>query len=120
MTLPFNFNKLPSALPPPANCSAADVEAVVSSARAVGEYIQSTDETVRTAWKEWVEAQRCKEVEEKRRIAPGYLDTGFKMLQPVRKAEEAARPASDAAGSSEKDEAQVNEIDKAFGGVSLS
>lgn len=133
VTLPFNFNKLPPSIPPPASCSVADVENIGNNARQVEEFIENSRTKLKDEYHQWRTAVERKEVEEKRRIAPGYLDTGNRMLQPVRKAEplESANSSgsnstnplsttSDDESSTGIPPSQVNDIDKVFGKVSIS
>lgn len=129
VTLPFNYNKLPSSIPPPASCSPADVENIASNVRHVGEFIERTRTELKDEYQQWRSEVERREVEEKRRIAPGYLDTGNRMLQPVRKSESVDLSESFAAAGAtispshtgpQPQPAQVNEIDKVFGKVSIS
>lgn len=98
----------------------------MSGVRAVGDFISRTDEGVTEEWRTWKETQERKEVEEKRRIAPGYLDTGFKMLQPMKKVEPVPEPVESSStttgqtSGTTEEEGQINEIDKVFGKVSLN
>lgn len=125
VTLPFNFNKLPPSIPPPpSNCTVEDVENISKSAKQVQEFIERTRTELQDEYKQWrVEVER-REVEEKRRIAPGYLDSGNRMLQPavVRKAEplEQINSTDSTSGNGSSTHTQVNDIDKVFGTVHIS
>lgn len=67
-----------------------------------------------------------RDLQEKRKIAPGYLDTGKKILQPMKKAEvhEVGENSNGESGNGEAQEKEkgneINEIDLVFGRVTLN
>ena len=81
--------------------------------------------------KKWEEGVRERELAEKRRVAPGWLDRDEKMLEPERKQssggltqETQSRLQTERIGRlqgmpSEVDDAEGRELDKAFGSMGL-
>jgi hypothetical protein len=117
VTLPINFDKLPSQVPPSSVSSntlhqiQTDTEGFV---RSMGE---RHDVRVK-AYHDWRDQVNKQEVQEKRRIAPGYLDSGAKILTPQMSGPQVAQDQpGPAAQNNERD--QENELDKVFGRVSL-
>lgn len=70
------------------------------------------------AYREWRDQVNQQEIQEKRRIAPGYLDSGSRLLIPV--AVDEKIPSSTPARPEEtNDNRPENELDQVFGRVSL-
>ncbi|ODQ50350.1 hypothetical protein SAICODRAFT_31902 [Saitoella complicata NRRL Y-17804] len=71
-------------------------------------------------WEEYVTRTEKRKVEEARRVAPGYLDSGVRMLQPTasmrRRNEEQADEKEEGKGES----GEGDELDRAFGKVEIS
>ncbi|KAG9228149.1 hypothetical protein BJ875DRAFT_260998 [Amylocarpus encephaloides] len=103
-TLPYTYKALPSTLPPsstraPAPASteekaqyvvsssghAAHPSEIIASCNALKAYIQKMQDDADKEIKEWDEALAAKELAEKRRVAPGWLDSEARMLEPERK-----------------------------------
>lgn len=65
--------------------------------------------------REWENEIRERDLAEKRRVAPGYLDTGVMMLEPVKRAE--VKKEEEAGGKQQEEE--ESELDKAFGRMAV-
>jgi len=101
-TLPYTYKTLPSTLPPsstgnPASSTeekaqyvvssgghAAHPDDIVASCKALQAYIQKVQDDADGELKEWQDAIDARELAEKRRIAPGWLDGATKILEPAR------------------------------------
>lgn len=59
--------------------------------------------------KEWEKGIEQRELMEKRRVAPGYLDTGMRILEPTR------RQTPGTGGEERKDDGGGEELDRVFG-----
>lgn len=113
VTLPFKFNKLPSYLP----SSAVTVEAVnyiATDSDQFSNFITKQHEQKKQQYESWINDVIQRDLKEKRKIAPGYLDSNNKILQPTKHETSTKREPKI------KVEDEVNEIDKVFGKVSLS
>lgn len=83
--------------------------------------------------REWEEKIKARELAEKRRVAPGWLDSEARILEPAKKGSEAGKGAgnlmdSDASSAeasklgeslSDQVEREGEQMDKAFGGMGL-
>ncbi|MCJ1454880.1 hypothetical protein MMC28_005233 [Mycoblastus sanguinarius] len=99
-TLPYTYLPLPSTLPPSFTSShtktdpekyvlspsghAASPEEIVASCEALQAHITKVEEDAERTIKEWEEDLRNRELAEKRRVAPGWLDREEKILEPNR------------------------------------
>jgi hypothetical protein len=103
-TLPYTYKSLPSTLPPsstgvPATASgeeksqyvvsasghAAHPNDIIASCNALKAYIQKVQDDADRELKEWDDAIAARELAEKRRVAPGWLDSDARILEPERK-----------------------------------
>lgn len=108
-TLPHNYASLPSTLPPssihaapaPSNPElpayvtsssgfAAHPSAIVAQNRALLSQLSSQRQDGEKKVREWEEGIKERELQEKRRKAPGWLDSEAKLLQPQKKQESQA------------------------------
>ncbi|VVT51435.1 uncharacterized protein SAPINGB_P003095 [Magnusiomyces paraingens] len=113
VTLPFNFNKLPSALPASAVTSEA-VDYISTDSQQFAEFVENQHIQRKQHYEQWINDVVQQDLREKRKIAPGYLDSTNRILQPV-KVETKSTPEPERATLN-----QVNEIDKMFGKVEIS
>ncbi|KAI9863662.1 MAG: hypothetical protein M1813_003685 [Trichoglossum hirsutum] len=159
-TLPYTWKPLPSTLPPSstgvtANGSssgekpqyvvssagyAAHPDEIIASCRALQAHLQKLQEDAETTVRKWEGGIRERELAEKRRVAPGWLDREERILEPERKESgEATRrvmqmteggriggasmggppSASRGATVSATGGAEGDELDRAFGGLGL-
>jgi hypothetical protein len=160
-TLPYTWKPLPSTLPPSstgvaANGSgngekpqyvvsstghAAHPDEIIASCRALQSHLQKLQEDAEKVVRKWEEGIRERELAEKRRVAPGWLDREERILEPERKesgetlrrvtqaaggsvhvgSSSAPRPTSTShgAGVSTTAVTEGDELDRAFGGLDL-
>lgn len=115
VTLPFNFNKLPSALP----ASAVTVDAVnyiATDSQQFADFVGAQHAQRKQHYDKWMNGVVERDLKEKRKIAPGYLDSTNRILQPTRLESKVEIPSP----LSKPVEQEVNEIDKVFGKVSIA
>uniref|UniRef100_A0A060T3L7 ARAD1C38302p n=1 Tax=Blastobotrys adeninivorans TaxID=409370 RepID=A0A060T3L7_BLAAD len=118
VTLPFNFNKLPSSLP--ATEVNETLDRVIQDSSLFVEASERRRKDRIGAYEEWKRNVDRREIEEKRRIAPGYLDSSNKILLPTRNQEPSQHePAQDEQDKSNAQQSEISEIDKAFGRVEI-
>jgi len=156
-TLPYTYKTLPSTLPPSSTGStatsaeekpkyvvsssghAAHPDEIIASCKALQAYIQKVQDDADKELKAWEEGIKARELAEKRRVAPGWLDSDARILEPAKKEdyrhETNATPApqanlmdddtSSAEVSGLKDglasavAGEGEQLDKAFGGLGL-
>ena len=101
-TLPYTYKTLPSTLPPSstgtaaaedkaqyvvsASGHAAHPDEIIASCKALQAYIQKVQDDADRELTTWQEAIDARELAEKRRVAPGWLDSNARILEPERKA----------------------------------
>lgn len=118
VTLPFNFNRLPSSLPPQ-NVSEATLDQISHESKRFIEHLDKRREERKENYQSWKEKVDKEEIEEKRRIAPGYLDTNYKLLQPSRRQASIDHEINSSENTTNNNSIEVNELDRVFGDVSL-
>jgi hypothetical protein len=101
-TLPYTYKALPSTLPPSSTGAsvsaeertkyvvspsghAAHPDEIVASCKALQAYIQKVQDDADRELKAWQDAIDARELAEKRRVAPGWLDSDARILEPERK-----------------------------------
>lgn len=152
-TLPYTYKSLPSTLPPSSTGTAAAEEKsqyvvsasghaahpneIIESCKALQAYIQKVQDDADRELKAWQDAIDARELAEKRRVAPGWLDSDARILEPERKApahnldgEMEQRNLMDA-GVSSNDASRLrhtpvvaphgegDDLDRAFGGLGI-
>ncbi|KAF6831665.1 hypothetical protein CMUS01_07248 [Colletotrichum musicola] len=151
-TLSYNYKAMPSALPPsalgvpaavddagnPSNPEteaapkpkyvvsqsghAAHPEDIIASCRALQAHIAKMQEDAERDLRELEERIRDRELAEKRRVAPGWLDSEARLLEPERVGgtPEGDAAKGDGAGPAEMPaNDQGAELDRVFGGLSM-
>ncbi|KAL0943421.1 uncharacterized protein CTRU02_201307 [Colletotrichum truncatum] len=150
-TLSYNYKAMPSALPPSAtgvpaavtdeaaastdpsankpkyvisqSGHAAHPDDIIASCRALQAHITKMQEDAERDLRELEERIQARELAEKRRVAPGWLDSDARLLEPERPAgstEPDAQTAAEHAGTSEMPaNDQGAELDRVFGGLSM-
>ncbi|EGE81542.2 hypothetical protein BDDG_04484 [Blastomyces dermatitidis ATCC 18188] len=100
-TLPYTYKSVPSTLPPSATVDPSGLEKaryvispgrghtahpsdVLASCEALEKHMKKIREDSLAAIKDWEESIKQRDLAEKRRIAPGWLDREEKLLQPVK------------------------------------
>ncbi|KAI0490555.1 hypothetical protein F4859DRAFT_458382 [Xylaria cf. heliscus] len=149
-TLPYTYKSMPSTLPAPStgitgatdekpkyvvspSGHAAHPDDIVASCEGLRAHIAKLQDEADRELRELDERIRARELAEKRRVAPGWLDSEARLLEPERKPETTTAAAAAAAdstvagmfagmsisaheGVSEMAVDQGEEIDRAFGG----
>jgi hypothetical protein len=151
VTLPYTYKSVPSTLPQsvlvdPANPDAkpryvfsssgehaAHPDEILAATQSLEQHLKKTRSEAEAAIKAWEESIRQRELAEKRRVAPGWLDSDEKLLQPSR-AVGSSVPKADESGSlldsTSADQGSSNlpamvphdegeELDRAFGGLDV-
>jgi len=118
---------------------AAHPDEIIASCKALQAYIQKVQDDADRELKAWQEAIYARELAEKRRVAPGWLDSDARILEPEKK-----NASGEAVGGSEMTEGHLmdagvssadapslrhtpvaapsregDELDRAFGGLDL-
>lgn len=100
VTLPYTYKSVPSTLPPSVTVDqsgsdkpryvvstsghGAHPDEIIASCKALQDHIQKTREEAQKTIKEWEEGIKERELAEKRRLAPGWLDRDEKILEPTK------------------------------------
>jgi hypothetical protein len=152
-TLPYTYKSLPSTLPQSSTGAASSVEdkaqyvvsssghaahpdEIIASCKALQAYISKMQEDADLELKKWEEAIAARELAEKRRVAPGWLDSEARILEPERKTSRVPGASSQGNlmdGEVSSVEASIlrnapvvkpngegDELDRAFGGLGLN
>lgn len=154
VTLPYTYKSIASTLPPSVLAGtgesggkpryvvsstgghAAHPDEILASCHALEAHLQKTVADAEKTIKDWEESVRQRELAEKRRVAPGWLDREEKLLQPelVHAPSSANHHGSDASPSildsrTQEQESQPmptiaprdegEELDRAFGGLQM-
>jgi hypothetical protein len=114
---------------------AAHPDDIIASCKSLQSYIQKMTDDANEELKAWEESIAARELAEKRRVAPGWLDSEARILEPSRNVASgpAARPqgnlmdddVSSAEASTLRDTPVVapnregDDLDRAFGGMSI-
>lgn len=69
---------------------AAHPDDIIASCKALQAYIQKVQDDANRELKAWEEAVEARELAEKRRVAPGWLDSDARILEPEKKVEQKA------------------------------
>ncbi|KAH8702342.1 hypothetical protein BGW36DRAFT_114925 [Talaromyces proteolyticus] len=151
VTLPYTYKSVASSLPPsitvnPANSDekaryvvsstgghAAHPDEILASCQSLEDHLKRTAADAKKAITDWEDSVRQRELAEKRRVAPGWLDRDEKLLQP--EAIHGSSVHGDAASpsildsSTREQELQATpaiaprdegeELDRAFGGLNV-
>ncbi|KAK6581899.1 hypothetical protein PZA11_005596 [Diplocarpon coronariae] len=150
-TLPYTYKSLPSSLPQASTGAssgdeknqyvvsssghAAHPDEIISSCNALKAYIQKVQDDADTELKAWSDYIAARELAEKRRVAPGWLDSEARILEPQRQTEENSGKEAHSqkslmdvdVSSAEASHVPVvapngegDELDRAFGGMGLN
>jgi hypothetical protein len=100
VTLPYTYKTVPSSLPPSITVDpngaekpkyvvsssghAAHPDEIIASCKALQGHLQKTREDAARTIKEWEDSIKERELAEKRRVAPGWLDREEKILEPTK------------------------------------
>ena len=149
-TLPYTYKTLPSTLPTSSTGAtdtkdktkyvvsssghAAHPDEIISSCKALQAYIQKVQDDADRELKEWEDRIAARELAEKRRVAPGWLDSNARILEPEKKTTLNSEDQNSNLMDVEVTKAEASdlqstpvatpsgggdELDRAFGGISL-
>lgn len=113
---------------------AAHPDDIIASCKALQTYITKVKDDADRELQAWEDAIKARELAEKRRVAPGWLDSEARILEPARREgrqegraeasimdSDASRAEASRLGESlaEKVSREGEQLDKAFGGLAL-
>ncbi|KAJ5980894.1 hypothetical protein N7481_008192 [Penicillium waksmanii] len=147
VTLPYTYKSVTSTLPPSVTVDslnpdskaryvvsssgehAAHPDDILAACQSLEQHLKKTHDDSKAALKAWEDSIQQRELAEKRRVAPGWLDRDEKILQPSRTAispdvngESLLDSSSGDQGSSMPSMLPRNEgdeLDRAFGGLGV-
>ncbi len=115
---------------------AAHPDEIIASCKALQAHLQKVQDDAEKMLREWEEELRQRELAEKRRVAPGWLDSDEKILEPEKRAtghrgrgeggsqvvdlldrQDSGYDAMELAGPTENREGE--QLDRAFGGLGI-
>jgi len=146
--LPYSYKQLPATLPPSvtdpiasnpdqqgqpqqaayvvsqATGHSAHPDQIIASCQALQAHLLKLQDDANTTLQKWQDDIKERELMEKRRVAPGWLDVNQRMLVPERKEQaQAGTPAQPAQSLMDVDDQKApdggEELDRAFGGLGL-
>ncbi|KAI4149232.1 MAG: hypothetical protein LQ340_004740 [Diploschistes diacapsis] len=144
-TLPYTYKSLPSTLPPSSTGEggedakpkyvisqsghAAHPDDIIASCHALQAHLKKMQDDAENTLKKWQDDIKDRELAEKRRVAPGWLDREEKILEPERRqpgqaqgglAQENIMDMQEGSGPPERSLTQEGEeLDRAFGGMQM-
>lgn len=141
VTLPYSFRQVPTSLPPSiiedpgtdkpkyitsASGHTAHPDDVLSSSRALQEHLSKSQEEAKKLIDEWEQSIKERELAEKRRVAPGWLDRDEKILEPTKAGANAQKQglldstdAEDVKAPAMSPSREGEELDRAFGSLNM-
>ncbi|ETN44655.1 uncharacterized protein HMPREF1541_10325 [Cyphellophora europaea CBS 101466] len=140
VSLPYSFRQVPTSLPPSviddpnsdkpkyitsSSGHTAHPDDIIASCNALQQHITKSQQDARKVIEEWEQSIKVKELAEKRRVAPGWLDRDEKILEPTKAGSNAQKQ-----GLLDEDSADVKapamspsregeELDRAFGTLAM-
>ena len=141
VTLPYTYKSVPSSLPTSVTVDpsttekakyvisssghAAHPDNIIASCNTLQEHIKRSTEDAQKTIKDWEDGIRERDLAEKRRVAPGWLDREEKILEPTKiaKHEDTVDDLLDSVDESTSTSQNLSdrageELDRAFGGLS--
>lgn len=142
VTLPYTFRSVPTSLPPSivsengqekpkyitsSSGHSAHPDDVVNSCKALQDHLKKTSEATEQAIRDWEQDIKERDLAEKRRVAPGWLDREEKILEPTKASSKAGtdqnlldgHPADAISAPAMSPSREGEELDRAFGGIGL-
>jgi hypothetical protein len=142
VTLPYTFRSVPTSLPPSivaengqgkakyvvsSSGHSAHPDNIVASCKALEDHVRNTIESASTAIKDWEQDIKERDLAEKRRVAPGWLDRDEKILEPTKAAskEDAGQnlldgqPTTNISAPAMSPDREGEELDRAFGALGM-
>ncbi|KIY00774.1 uncharacterized protein Z520_03439 [Fonsecaea multimorphosa CBS 102226] len=142
VTLPYTFRSVPTSLPPSiiaengpgkpkyvtsSSGHTAHPDDIISSCKALQEHLKKTVGAAEKAIKEWEQDIKDRDLAEKRRVAPGWLDREEKILEPTKASSKTGtdqnlldgQPVNVISAPAMSPSREGEELDRAFGGLGL-
>ena len=146
VTLPYTYKTVPSALPPSVTFNVASSDKskyvvsssghaahpndIISSCKALLDHFQRTAEDAKRIVEEWQDGIKERDLAEKRRVAPGWLDREEKILEPTKSVTGTSKQTNLLDGPCSEGDSPVippaisptregEELDRAFGGLDI-
>ena len=100
-------------------------DGIIASCTALQKHIVKASEESKRTLEEWEQSIKDRELAEKRRVAPGWLDREEKILEPTKAPEGAGQNLLDSEDSAEMNAPAMSptregeEIDRAFGNLAM-
>lgn len=140
VTLPYTFRSVPTSLPPSlitengggkpkyvtsSSGHSAHPDDIINSCKALQEHLQKTSEAAEKAVGDWERGIKDRDLAEKRRVAPGWLDREEKILEPTKAASKPGadqnlldgQPTGVISAPAMSPSREGEELDRAFGGL---
>ncbi|OCT45781.1 hypothetical protein CLCR_01725 [Cladophialophora carrionii] len=137
VTLPYTFRSVPTTLPPSivsengagkpkyvtsSSGHSAHPDDIINSCKALQEHLKTTVRDAEKAIEDWERDIKDRDLAEKRRVAPGWLDREEKILEPTKaqaKGENLldGQPANTLSAPAMSPSREGEELDRAFGGL---
>lgn len=89
--------------------------AVINSCQNLISHIHTQQKNAEQSLRDWEKGIEDRELMEKRRVAPGYLDTGTRILEPTRRGTGASPPPVGSPSGGKLDDRGGEEMDRVFG-----
>ncbi|KIW18253.1 hypothetical protein PV08_02541 [Exophiala spinifera] len=142
VTLPYTYRSVPTSLPPSiieengegkpkyvvsSSGHSAHPEDIVNSCKALQAHLQKSIDAAEKAVRDWEQGIKDRDLAEKRRVAPGWLDRTEKILEPtkaqVRQQNDQGlldtHPANTISAPAMSPSREGEELDRAFGGLNV-
>ena len=107
----------------------AHPDQILRSCTALQDHLKKLEDDARKTLSEWKTKRESEELAEKRRVAPGWLDSGVHILKPENVTEENARRAQEqglmdgdadqAHQTQQQGNQEAEELDRVFGGLNV-
>ena len=145
VTLPYSFRSVPSSLPPSiidqnttgggkpqyvtsASGHSAHPEDIIKSCKTLQDHLKQTSQAAERAIRDWEQDIKERDLAEKRRVAPGWLDRSEKILEPTRPSTKPlssqdlldGQPPAPISAPAMSPSREGEELDRAFGGMTLN
>ncbi|KIW91620.1 uncharacterized protein Z519_07588 [Cladophialophora bantiana CBS 173.52] len=141
VTLPYTFRSVPTSLPPSiiaengsgqpkyvtsSSGHSAHPDDIINSCRALQDHLKKASDAADKAIKEWEQDIKDRDLAEKRRVAPGWLDREEKILEPTKVLKTGqeqnlldGQPVTVISAPAMSPSREGEELDRAFGGLGL-
>ncbi|KAK5462971.1 hypothetical protein LTS15_002683 [Exophiala xenobiotica] len=142
VTLPYTYRSVPASLPPSivtengegkpkyvtsSSGHSAHPEEIINSCKALQDHLRKSVEEAEKAIRDWEHDLKERDLAEKRRVAPGWLDRSEKILEPTKAQSKLdndqglldGQPANPISAPAMSPNREGEELDRAFGGLGV-